>query len=48
MQITVAMVKAKNACTDGFKWFKDHFPDGGDYQAILDRLCEDDKFGWAE
>ena len=44
MKITTEQLKSWSACADGFKWFLSNFPAGeGEYQAILDALCEDDR-----
>lgn len=34
MQITKEQVKAWHACTDGFRWFLDKFPQGGAYADV--------------
>lgn len=41
MDFTKKFVKAKNPCTDGFRWFLRHYRDGGDYQELLDALVDD-------
>ena len=43
MQITKELLKEKSACADGYRWFLEKFPEGGEYQAVLDALCEDDR-----
>lgn len=36
MQITIEALREKDACTAGLKAFEKHYPNGGDYQEILD------------
>jgi len=44
MQITKEQVKAWQACTDGFRWFLDKFPQGGAYADVHGALIEDKRF----
>jgi hypothetical protein len=37
-------VKAWSACQDGYKWFLENFPQGGDYCAIQKSLRKDKRF----
>ncbi|WP_025123828.1 hypothetical protein, partial [Serratia sp. H1n] len=46
MQITKEQVQ-KLACSDGFAWFKEKFPQGGDYAEIIQALNADKKYEWA-
>ncbi|ALX96091.1 hypothetical protein AV650_22235 [Serratia fonticola] len=46
MQITKEQVQ-KLACGDGFAWFKEKFPQGGDYAEIIQALNADKKYEWA-
>ena len=43
MKITKELLKEKSPCSDGYEWYLRKFPDGGDYQEILDALCDDDR-----
>ncbi len=42
--ITKELLKQHNPCRGGYRWFCEHYPNGGKYQEILDRLCDDDRF----
>ncbi|HDR2751261.1 TPA: hypothetical protein QCJ59_004555, partial [Enterobacter asburiae] len=44
MQITKEQVKAWHACTDGFRWFLDKFPQGGAYADVHGALITDKRF----
>ncbi|EEH6936740.1 hypothetical protein GZ607_001300, partial [Salmonella enterica subsp. enterica serovar Pomona] len=44
MQITKEQVKAWHACTDGFRWFLDKFPQGGSYADVHGALIADKRF----
>ncbi|HGN8756710.1 TPA: hypothetical protein ACK1ZA_003719 [Enterobacter asburiae] len=44
MQITKEQVKAWHACTDGFRWFLDKFPQGGAYADVHGALIDDKRF----
>ncbi|HGW6105887.1 TPA: hypothetical protein ACNIQM_004083, partial [Citrobacter werkmanii] len=44
MQITKEQVKAWHACTDGFRWFLDKFPQGGAYADVHGALIADKRF----
>ncbi|MEL5228807.1 hypothetical protein PTR07_22645, partial [Serratia nevei] len=44
MQITKEQVKAWHACTDGYRWFLEKFPQGGAYAAVHQALTEDKRF----
>lgn len=41
--ITKELLKQYKPCTDGYRWFCEHYPNGGKYQEILDRLCDDNR-----
>lgn len=44
MQITKEQVKAWHACTDGYRWFLEKFPQGGAYAAVHQALTDDKRF----
>ncbi|HEJ0180591.1 TPA: hypothetical protein SLO90_001274, partial [Citrobacter koseri] len=44
MQITKEQVKDWHACTDGFRWFLDKFPQGGAYADVHGALVADKRF----
>ncbi|HAZ8272803.1 TPA: hypothetical protein J8L78_003824, partial [Citrobacter koseri] len=44
MQITKERVKNWHACTDGFRWFLDKFPQGGAYADVHGALVADKRF----
>lgn len=49
MKITKEQVKNWEACIDGYRWFLDKFPEGGDYADIHQGLLNDNRFedaGW--
>ena len=41
MFITKELLIEKGACSSGLISFEEHFPHGGDYQSILDKLAEE-------
>ena len=43
MLITIDFLRAKGACMDGLCYFKKNFGESADYQAVLDKLAEDDR-----
>lgn len=47
MQITKEMLKEKGACPAGYMDFCETFPDGTEYQALLDYCCEHDRADYA-
>lgn len=47
MQISTEMVSEWGACRGCVKWLEENFPDGGEYQAVLDALAEADQPSWA-
>jgi len=47
MKITMEMARAWGACSSGVDWFGKNFPDGGEYQTVLDALAEADQPSWA-
>lgn len=47
MQITKEILKEKSPCSEGFTWFLKHFPEGGEYQDILDELAKENRADWA-
>jgi hypothetical protein len=53
MLITLDLLKEKSACHSGQKYFTDHFPvdlfpEGAEYQDVLDQLAKDDEGGYAD
>ncbi|ENK1310086.1 hypothetical protein AB2110_000546, partial [Salmonella enterica] len=44
MHIDKARVKAWHACTDGFRWFLDNFPQGGAYADVHSALIADKRY----
>lgn len=38
MDLTREFVRAKNPCTEGYRWFPRHYEIGGNYQELLDAL----------
>ncbi|WP_079953131.1 hypothetical protein [Salmonella enterica] len=44
MHIDKSQVKAWHACTDGFRWFLDKFPQGGAYADVHGALIADKRF----
>ena len=48
MQLTNDFLIAERACSDGLAWFTEHFGDAADYQAVLDRLAQENKCDWAD
>ena len=45
--ITPKYLKKLGPCADGYRDFKKHFPEGGEYQKVLDKCAELNKFGYA-
>jgi hypothetical protein len=44
MQITKDQLRDWHACSDGYKWFLQRFPEGvADYQAVLDALADENR-----
>ena len=43
--ITKDLLKQHSPCEDGYRWFCENYPNGGKYQEILDKLCDDNRFG---
>ena len=41
--ITKEFLKQYKPCPDSYKWFCEHYPNGGKYQEILDKLCNSDR-----
>ena len=48
MLITLKLLQEKDACADGQKWFVDHFPEGGEYQTVLDAFAQDNQSDYAQ
>ncbi|EPD3105557.1 hypothetical protein ACR8TE_004694, partial [Salmonella enterica] len=44
MHIDKSRVKAWHACTDGFRWFLDKFPQGGAYAEVHSALIADKRY----
>jgi hypothetical protein len=45
MNLTKSLVRAKNPCADGFRWYLRNHRDGSDYQQVLDDLVQDGRIG---
>lgn len=46
--ITLDFLKAHDACAEGKREFKRVFPDGGEYQQVLDRCADEDRMDFAQ
>ena len=46
-KITLAYLKELGACREGKREFQKAFPDGGEYQEVLDRCAEEGRFDFA-
>ncbi|MFT9056212.1 MAG: hypothetical protein ABF449_06250 [Ethanoligenens sp.] len=46
--ITHEMICEKGAIHEGWRWFKDNFQDGGEYQDVLNTLADQDRISDAE
>lgn len=46
-RITLAYLKELGACRDGQRAFQKAFPDGGEYQEVLDRCAEEGRLDFA-
>ncbi len=46
-KITLAYLKELGACREGQREFQKAFPDGGEYQEVLDRCAEEGRFDFA-
>ena len=49
LQITKERLKAWSACSDGYRWFLEKFPQGGEFGDVYDALRDDkrlDDAGW--
>ncbi|EDW0700304.1 hypothetical protein KV01_004785, partial [Salmonella enterica subsp. enterica] len=44
MHIDKSQVKAWHACTDGYRWFLDKFPQGGAYADVHGALISDKRY----
>ena len=47
-KITADFLKEIGACCQGLSAFKKAYPDGGEYQEILDRCCAEGHSDWAK
>ena len=45
--ITLDFLKAHDACAEGRREFKRVFPDGGEYQQVLDRCADENRMDFA-
>ena len=45
--ITREFINSHDACLSGENWFVQNFPNGGEYQKVLDALVEQDHTDWA-
>ena len=48
MKITKSMLEQLNACLEGKDWFDLNFPEGGEYQEVLDKLGAENNYSYAE
>ena len=48
MKITKSMLKDLRACDDGLEWFESNFPDGDEYQTVLDKLGSENNYSYAK
>lgn len=48
MFITKELLKEKGACDAGTRWFLERFPDGVDYQELLNELAKANRVDWAQ
>lgn len=46
--ITLDFLKAHDACAEGRREFERVFPDGGEYQQVLDRCADEDRMNFAQ
>jgi len=47
-KITLAYLKELGACRDGQREFQKAFPDGGEYQEVLDRCAKEGRLGFGQ
>ena len=45
MVLTRSFVRAKQPCSDGFRWFVRQFDEGGHYQELLDKMVAAGRVG---
>ena len=45
--ITPEYLKGLGPCADGYRSFKKYFPEGGEYQKVLDKCAELNEIGYA-
>jgi len=48
MFITKENLIEKGACSSGMQWFEQNFPEGGEYQEVLNKLAEQNEIGFAQ
>jgi uncharacterized protein (DUF342 family) len=48
MFITLEFLKEKSACSAVQKYFSDHFPEGAEYQDVLDVLAKENERNYAD
>ena len=48
MKITKSMLEDLQACHAGITWFEQNFHEGGEYQAILDKLGAENNYSYAK
>ena len=46
--ITLDALRSKSPCASGYRWVAEHYPNGCDYQELLNALCENYHPDWAE
>lgn len=47
MKIDIDWLTKNSACREGKTWFRTHFPEGGDFDAVLTALAADNERGYA-
>jgi len=47
MLIVKELLKEKGACQPGMEWFTEHFPGGGNYQAVLNKCADTNQPSYA-
>ena len=48
MLITLDWLNEKGACSAGKRWFEEHFPEGGEYQDVLNALAAENSASWGQ
>ena len=45
---TITLDDIGGACSEGLQWFEQNFPNGGEYQVVLDALAKENYIDWAQ